>query len=882
MHKLPCLLSYLYLMVCLCVINAVAQEQTRPLLPDSPIERELSGGQTHVYTIKLDANQIARVIAEQKGVDVVVSIIAPGGAKLFEVDSPNGMAGDEPVAIAAKEGGLYRIEIRSLDKNAATGRYTIRLDKFLTEAEYATERLAALGRLWGAIKYFHPYLAYKNIDWDGAVVKAIPQVKAARTPDEYRTAIRNLLQVLNDPATRLAADSIPGGASVNAQTASPAPAASPAQTYYRIVDEHVIITATDWAKAIVNNNAALAAKQPQMMADILKAKGIVLDCRYQAVAYNEAPPYYLMTYLDNLLPQVVQGNIPLGTERYRIHNGYAPQRGNTSGGYTSAFVTQAPGALVGQSEIKKPLAIVIDEKTPNLVSLLSGLQASGAKVVQVGKQSGETGGQVFQMTLADGVTVLIRSTEFVHPNGGSTFQADVQIPGESASDEQVVSNAIAALKQSAGEKAATTATSFPSPMMQSSKDNPHTQMSFPTEEYRLLALFRFWNVINYYFPYKHLTDKPWGTVLPEFVPRFLGNKNQLDYEMTVAEMVARLQDTHGFVGGLKSLDAHLGGFAPPLALRVASGKLTVTHLLDESAAQTAGIKVGDVIVAVDGETVEQRMAYLSKFKSISTSASAYRYVYPTVLRGAKDSKAKLRIEGIDGQVRELEMPRTASLRNVSVAPPRTTPIYQVLPNGYGYIDVARLPLAEAHKAMDAVMNTPGVIFDIRGYPNGTAWAIAPRLSERKNFTAAQFRRPFQSATDFYNGDLEGNAPDYSFEQKMPPAGGAIYKGKVVVLINEDAISQSEHTCLFIEAATNATFIGSATNGANGDVTNLVLPGGIYVSFSGHDVRHADGRQLQRVGIQPHIKVEPTARGFGEGRDEVLEAATKYLDSALKK
>src|SRR4030095_6255812 len=178
--------------------------------------------------------------------------------------------------------------------------------------------------------------------------------------------------------------------------------------------------------------------------------------------------------------------------------------------------------------------------------------------------------------------------------------------------------------------------------------------------------------------------------------------------------------------------------------------------------------------------------------------------------------------------------------------------------------------------MDAVMKTEGLIFDMRGYPNVTAWEIGPRLSAKKNFTVAQFRRPFQAATAFDDEDLEGSAPDFSFEQKMPSAKGAIYTGKVVVLINEDAISQSEHTCLFFEAATNVTFIGSATNGANGDVTNLVLPGGIYVSFSGHDVRHADGRQLQRLGIQPTVRVEATVAGVREGRDEVLEAAIKFL------
>jgi hypothetical protein len=37
-------------------------------------------------------------------------------------------------------------------------------------------RLVALGRLWGEIKYFHPYLAYRPIDWDSAFVAAYPRV----------------------------------------------------------------------------------------------------------------------------------------------------------------------------------------------------------------------------------------------------------------------------------------------------------------------------------------------------------------------------------------------------------------------------------------------------------------------------------------------------------------------------------------------------------------------------------------------------------------------------------------------------------------------------------------------------------------------------------
>ena len=68
-------------------------------------------------------------------------------------------------------------------------------------------------------------------------------------------------------------------------------------------------------------------------------------------------------------------------------------------------------------------------------------------------------------------------------------------------------------------------------------------------------------------------------------------------------------------------------------------------------------------------------------------------------------------------------------------------------------------------------------------------------------------------------------------------------------------------------------------GSNGDVTTLTLPGDIVVSFSGHDVRHADCRQLQRVGIQPDIRVEPTIEGIVAGKDEVLEAAIKFLNES---
>ena len=150
------------------------------------------------------------------------------------------------------------------------------------------------------------------------------------------------------------------------------------------------------------------------------------------------------------------------------------------------------------------------------------------------------------------------------------------------------------------------------------------------------------------------------------------------------------------------------------------------------------------------------------------------------------------------------------------------------------------------------------------------WAIAPRINTKGAPHAADFRRPFGGGVGLSFGS-------FHFLQPIHDRGGKpLYRGKTIMLIDDGAISQSEHTGLFFEAANGTTFIGRPTMGANGDVTTLTVPGGISISFSGHDVRYVDGRLLQRVGLVPHIEVRPTIQGIRDGRDEVLERAKKFL------
>ncbi len=110
---------------------------------DKPVERELAGGQSHSYRIALTAGQYLRVIVDQRGIDVVVMLIAPDGKQLIEVDSPNGDKGPEPVAAIIESSGSHRLEIRALNKEAATGRYEVKIEELRIATEQDRNRIAA-------------------------------------------------------------------------------------------------------------------------------------------------------------------------------------------------------------------------------------------------------------------------------------------------------------------------------------------------------------------------------------------------------------------------------------------------------------------------------------------------------------------------------------------------------------------------------------------------------------------------------------------------------------------------------------------------------------------------------------------------------------------
>jgi CHAT domain-containing protein/predicted negative regulator of RcsB-dependent stress response len=118
-------------------------QESISLEPGKPIERELSGGQSHSYKITTISGQYLHIVVEQRGIDVAVALFTPDGKKIGEADGEQATVGSETIFAIAEAAGAYRIEARSPDKTAKTGHYEIKIEELREAAAEDNYRVAA-------------------------------------------------------------------------------------------------------------------------------------------------------------------------------------------------------------------------------------------------------------------------------------------------------------------------------------------------------------------------------------------------------------------------------------------------------------------------------------------------------------------------------------------------------------------------------------------------------------------------------------------------------------------------------------------------------------------------------------------------------------------
>lgn len=392
---------------------------------------------------------------------------------------------------------------------------------------------------------------------------------------------------------------------------------------------------------------------------------------------------------------------------------------------------------------------------------------------------------------------------------------------------------------------------------------------FPSYEYRLLVLFRYWNIIKYFNPNNSIMDKPWDETLLEFIPVFMNSKGQPDYHLDILRLCKRINDSHAFTYSYILMN-YFGYYYPPFEIKYLTNadKTVVIYTF----AGLEEIAKGDEIVKIGGQNIADARGNRAGFVPASNTSSLNRDINTLLMKGPIGTKMELEIRKPDGTVKSVSIERKFIDREYADsinAQKINKPLWKKIDCGYGYVDMGRLQQADIESMYTDLKDCPAIVFDIRNYPNGTAWGIA-NVMLRNYGPFAKISTPDPAFPGYF---------EWSFDNIGPLTNDNYFKGRIYVLMDETTQSQAEYSIMIFSRHDNIIKIGSQTAGADGNITTIKLPGGLFTNFSTLGVYYPDDKPTQRIGIVPDSLVIPSIEGIRSGRDEVLEKALDCLNSA---
>ena len=272
--------------------------------------------------------------------------------------------------------------------------------------------------------------------------------------------------------------------------------------------------------------------------------------------------------------------------------------------------------------------------------------------------------------------------------------------------------------------------------------------------------------------------------------------------------------------------------------------LVVIAPIDGSPAQKAGIKAGDLIVGVDGSTVDGLTVEGARDK----------------IRGKKGTPVKLSIVRDKGQPFDVTVTRDVIVQREVIA--RTIDDGKV---GYvrltGFSDTAAKAFHDA-LAKDVGDGITSIVVDLRANPGGFVTAARSVASE---FIA--------SGPIFWQEDAQGNKTPTDAQ-----TGGAATDPKVhvVVLIDKGSASASEIVAGALQDTKRATVIGETSfgKGTVQEWTTLEGAGGYRLTIA--KWLTPNQRWIHHVGIEPDVAVAVPANNPPD-KDPVLDKAVQLLE-----
>ena len=417
----------------------------------------------------------------------------------------------------------------------------------------------------------------------------------------------------------------------------------------------------------------------------------------------------------------------------------------------------------------------------------------------------------------------------------------------------------------------------------------------------MLTLAKIQGAVDYLFPHKYLMDKNFDSLLKTKLPLAIACKTRQEHEAILLELVAAFDDTHAFkfIKQVKFREQIFrNSFFPPFKYAVFDDMIAVTEIILPDHCAKADLKVGDAIVAVNGEPVSALLDRTAKWISVSNQPTLRHYFSDYIRNLVWQSETKDFELTVTRNGRKTLKPvefvynrdatgvkQITDYINNAISDKRTDRNLDIISGDIAYFKIGEtfrfietVPDDKIFSTMDSIMNIAarqkGIILDMRNYPDwgGFVFTLFKNFGRYPNRFADYFEiNKKEIGTFILNNKYETyNHPDIK-------ADGGSYNGKVVIIVNPETLSMSEWNVMNLQNIfPQSITIGEQSAGADGDEKMLMLPGGYKMNFTGNAIFYTNGTSAQRKGVRIDKYMPSTPENLLNTKDYLLDEAIRLI------
>jgi C-terminal processing protease CtpA/Prc len=324
-------------------------------------------------------------------------------------------------------------------------------------------------------------------------------------------------------------------------------------------------------------------------------------------------------------------------------------------------------------------------------------------------------------------------------------------------------------------------------------------------------------------------------------------------------------------------DSHTTFYPPSRASKVEYGwrmlmvadKCFVVAVKPKSEAENLGLKIGDEILKIEGNTPTRKDFWKIRyyFNSLSPRESLRLSIKSPGEKNTRELNIPAKVTqlksflSVPDLIRQSELNDIPQVENLFAKVGKTAvwkmPTFSIDPESIGGL-------------ISNVMDSSNLVLDLRS--NGGGYVVT--LERLVGYFIDQ---------DIKIADLKGRKE--MKPQMAKTKGKEGYKGNLIVLIDSQSASASEIFARFMQLQQRGVVIGDQSAGAvmqSRGISMKIITGvqdefiPYYLNMTNADVIMSDGMSLERVGVTPQLLMNPSAEDIALKRDKVLSTALKLL------